>query len=129
MSISFSLFVEFFRSTKLREIDVRTAQKYQNIVTLENEREALGFWSNLDQLQWLGFGLSVALKAFNRDQTLGLRSIIPLLSALYYRGQGEKHCFLATHLEYRISRFHASSASLQLSEDISQSLATQPSPC
>ena len=57
--------------------------KYQNIVTLENEREALGFWSNLDQLQWLGFGLPAGLMAFNRDQTLGLRSVIPLLSALY----------------------------------------------
>jgi hypothetical protein len=96
VSISFSLFVEFFRSTKLREIDVRTAQKYQNIVTLENEREALGFWSNLDQLQWLGFGLSAGLQAFNRDQTLGLRSVIPLLSASHIQGQGEKLYLLLT---------------------------------
>jgi hypothetical protein len=83
VSISFSLFVDFFRSTKTSKNRHPHSAKYQNIVTPVNEREALGFWSNLDQLQWLGFGLSAGLMAFNRDQTLGLRSVIPLLSALY----------------------------------------------
>jgi hypothetical protein len=78
-------------------------RKLSNIVTPESEREALGFWSNSDQLQWLGFGLPASLEAFNRDQTLGLRSVIPLPSALYCLGQGEKQYFLATHLEYRVS--------------------------
>jgi hypothetical protein len=50
-----------------------------------------------NQLQWLGFGLPVGPQALNRDQTLGLRSIIPLRTALRCLGQGEKQCFLATH--------------------------------
>jgi hypothetical protein len=42
-------------STKKSTI-IRTA-KYQNIVTLENERGALSSWYIFIQLQWLGFGL------------------------------------------------------------------------
>jgi hypothetical protein len=38
---------------------IRTAQKCQNIVTLEDERGALGSWYNSNRLQWLGFGLPV----------------------------------------------------------------------
>jgi hypothetical protein len=58
----------------------------QNIVTLEDERGALSSLYNWNQLQWLGFGLPVGPEAFNRDQTLGLRSVIPLLSALNCQG-------------------------------------------
>jgi hypothetical protein len=81
-------------------------------------------------LQWLGFGLLVNPWGFDRDQTLGLRSIIPLLAALCCQGQGEKQYFLATHLEYRAFYFRASSASLlQLFEGISDDITTQASAC
>jgi hypothetical protein len=36
---------------------------YQNIETLDDERGALGSWKISNQLQWLGFGLLVALRA------------------------------------------------------------------
>jgi hypothetical protein len=65
-----------------------------------------------NQLQWLGFGLLVGPEGFDRYQTLGLRSIIPLLNALRFQGQGEKQCFLATHLEYQVSCLRATSISL-----------------
>jgi hypothetical protein len=78
-------------------------------------------------LQWLGFGLSVSPEGFDRDQTLGLRSIIPLRTALRCLGQGEKQCFLATHLEYRAFYFRAScTALLRLFESISHDSRTQP---
>jgi hypothetical protein len=92
------LFVEFFCSTKGMKTDMHShGAKYQNNVTLDNERGALGSWRISNQLQWLGFGLLVSPQGFDRDQTLGLRSIIPLRTALCCQGQGEKHCFLATH--------------------------------
>ena len=107
-------------------------------MTPENEREALGFWSNLDQLQWLGFGLPAGLMAFNRDQTLGLRSVIPLLPALVLQSQGEK-LLLAAHLEYRAFRFRASLFGfslcflpyirLRLPESISHPPSVQASAC
>lgn len=81
-------------------------------MTLVDERGALGSWRISNQLQWLGFGLLVSPQGFDRDQTLGLRSIIPLLSALCCQGQGEKQCFFATHLEYRVFHIRASCASL-----------------
>jgi hypothetical protein len=82
-----------------------------------------------NQLQWLGFGLLVGPEGFDRDQTLGLRSIIPLRTALRCLGQGEKQCFLATHLEYRDFYYRASCASLlRLSEVISRHSTAQPLP-
>jgi hypothetical protein len=64
---------------------------------------------------------------FDRDQTLGLRSIIPLRTALRCLGQGEKQCFFATHLEYRAFYFRAScTALLRLFEVISRDGRTQP---
>jgi hypothetical protein len=64
------------------------------------------------------------------NQTLGLRSIIPLLPARYRLDQGEKHSFLATHLEYRAFHFRASRySSLQLFESTSLNLSVQPLDC
>jgi hypothetical protein len=112
LSISFSFFFHFslnFLLNKKLKIDIHShCAKYQNIVTLENERGALSSWKILNQLQWLGFGLLVNPWGFDRDQTLGLRSIIPLLAARCCQGQGEKQCFLATHLEYRAFHLRAS---------------------
>src|SRR5260370_2161739 len=81
-------------------------------MTLDDERGALGSWRISNQLEWLGFGLPVNPEGLDRDQTLGLRSIIPLQTALCCQGQGEKQCFLATHLEYRAFHLRASRISL-----------------
>ena len=56
-------------------------------------------------------------------QTLGLRSIIPLLAARCCQGQGEKQCFLATHLEYRAFHLRASWPSLCDSLRVSATVA------
>jgi hypothetical protein len=76
-------------------------------VTLDDERGALSslkFKSIAVAWVWIA-GEPLG---FNRDQTLGLRSVIPLRTALRCLGQGEKQCFLATHLEYRAFYFRAS---------------------
>jgi hypothetical protein len=80
----FLVLLIFFQITKTPKPTVNSnSAKYQNIVTPEkNERGALSSWKISNQLQWLGFGLSVdPIQDLNRDQTLGLRSVIPLLSA------------------------------------------------
>ena len=103
---------------------IRTAKKlskYRDARKTSAEHSALINLQN--QLQWLGFGLSVGHSALNRDQTLGLRSIIPLQTALHCLGQGEKQCNFATHLEYRAFRFNASAnIHLRLSETTSETL-------
>jgi hypothetical protein len=86
--------------------------KYQNIVTLDERARSTWLLKSSNQLQWLGFGLPVSPVGCDRDQTLGLRSIIPLQTALCSQSEGEKQCFLATHLEYRAFHFRASRASL-----------------
>jgi hypothetical protein len=59
MSIYFSLFIELsIRSTQAKLTRSHSA-KYQNIVTLEKERRALGSWYFSNQLQWLGFGFPI----------------------------------------------------------------------
>jgi hypothetical protein len=68
INLRFACQLLFFGSPKLyilalehlkKSTIIRAAQKYQNIVTLENERGALSSWCILVQLQWLGFGLPV----------------------------------------------------------------------
>jgi len=115
---------------KLKPTTNSHSAKCQNIVTLDDERGALGSWKILNQLQWLGFGLLVNPQGFDRDQTLGLRSIIPLRVAPCCQGEGEKQCFLATHLEYRAFYFRASWTSLRrLFESISGQSTAQLSAC
>jgi hypothetical protein len=83
---------------KSSEFDIYShCAKYQNIVTLDNERGALSSWKNLKSIAVAWVWIAGEPLGFDRDQTLGLRSIIPLRTALYCQGQGEKHCFLATH--------------------------------
>jgi hypothetical protein len=71
--------------------------KYQNIVTLDGRARSTWLLGNLKSIAVAWVGLPVSPQGFDRDQTLGLRSIIPLLAALCCQGQGEKQCFLATH--------------------------------
>jgi hypothetical protein len=109
---------------------IRTAQNYQNIATPEKRAQStqllLTFKINCSGLGWI-VGRPSGLKP---HQTLGLRSVIPLQTALHCLGQGEKQCFFATHLEYRA--FHCdASANIhsQPSEGISEPLATQSPGC
>jgi hypothetical protein len=56
----FFTFVEFFSTKISTKTDLHShSAKCQNIVTLEDERGALGSWHNSNRLQWLGFGLPV----------------------------------------------------------------------
>jgi len=56
---SFSLSIHFAQRKRIQANNYSHSTKYQNIVTLENERGALSSWYISNQLQWLGFGLSV----------------------------------------------------------------------
>jgi hypothetical protein len=135
MSIYFSIFVEFFfHFPSLNPIEnmtsIRTAQTIKISQRSKNERRALSSYqpSRSTAVAWVWIaGRPSGLKP---HQTLGLRSIIPLQTALHYLGQGEKQCFHATHSEYRAFRCNASAnIHLRLFESISQLLATQSPGC
>jgi hypothetical protein len=106
MSIYFSILLSFFfhfPSPNQTENDIDShspkLSKYRN--ARKNGRRALSSYktSKSTAVAWVWIaGRPSRLKP---HQTLGLRSIIPLRTALRCLGQGEKQCFLATHLEYR----------------------------
>jgi hypothetical protein len=92
------LFVENFSSpTRAQNMTSIRSARYQNNVTLEDERGALGSWYNPDSNAVAWVWIAGWPLGSQPHQTLGLRSVIPLLAALYVQGQGEKQYFFATH--------------------------------
>ena len=104
----FYKFGEIFSfSQPTRKVTRPHSAKYQNIMTPKRARstQLLGEsqinCSGLGLDCWLAFRLSTASNAWT-----ALRH--PFTAAFYCQGQGEKQCFLATHLEYRAFHFRAS---------------------
>jgi hypothetical protein len=107
VNLFFLLFVVFSSQQEAQTDILRTAQNYQNIETLKRARSTQLL---VIQINCSGLGLDCrpAIRLSTAHQTLGLRSVIPLLAGPYFQGQGEKQYFFATHLEYRAFHFRAS---------------------
>jgi hypothetical protein len=104
--------------------------KCQNIMTLENERGALGSWRISNQLQWLGFGLLVAPRASTAIKRLDCAPSSLYNLPLCCLGQGEKHLFPCYSLKNTVLFTSVQAViSLRLSEGISDYITAQPSPC
>jgi len=81
-------------------------------------------------LQWLGFGLPVNPEGLDRDQTLGLRSIIPY--ELPYAVKAKVRSSVSLLLTKNTVLFTCVQAVylfLRLSEGISDSITAQPLAC
>ena len=128
-------FVEIFslnQSSRLTCIS-HSAKKYQNNHDARKRARSTQLLIQTQiKLQWLGFGLLVGPSGSQPHQTLGLRSVIPLLTDQCCLGQGEEQCF-AVFLCYslRISCFSLLCkllpTALRLLEVISQFTAVQHS--